>query len=70
MQTRKPKIDLTHEARIQETLKETGFTAFNGASFDMCAEMQQSLDALVSSYDDLPPDRCDATGLRKRRYGW
>lgn len=69
MHTRKPKIDLTHEARIQEALKDTGFAAFKGASFNMHAEMQQSLDALVASFDDLPPDQYDATGLRKRRYG-
>lgn len=69
MHTRKPKIDLTHEARVTETLKKDGFAAFKGASFAMNAEIQQSLDALIASFDDLPPDQYDETELRKRRYG-
>ncbi len=68
MHNRIQKIDLTHKTLITETLEKDGFAAFKGACFDLDQEMNQSLDALVASFDDLPPDQYDETGLRKRRY--
>jgi len=68
MLQRKPEIDLAHKVEIKEALAQKGFVIFAGADFTMGIETRQALDALVASFDDLPPDLQDPTGRRRRRY--
>ncbi|HMB48302.1 MAG TPA: 2OG-Fe dioxygenase family protein [Afifellaceae bacterium] len=60
---------ITYPEDIRSSLSATGFARFDGNRFHIGEDARPALGALIESFDDLPADADDPSGLRYRRYG-
>jgi hypothetical protein len=56
-------------AAAKQALDNDGFAHIPSSTFEMDAETRQSWETLIQSFNDLPADPNDESGMRKRRYG-